>query len=685
MSLIFAVLASVGANNASPIGKVIEMLSDLETKIIGEGETAQKLYEEFAEWCEDRNRQLSFEIKTGKSGVTELEAIIEKASDTIDALQSKVEDLAASIATTEGDLKAATGVRAAEAGDFATEEKELLEIIDQLTRAIGILEREQMQGGAALLQLKGAKDVVQVLNVMVQASLFSSADASHLTQFVQTAQDADDGDNDADSPAAASYENHSSDIIETLKGLVDKAEEQLANARQKEEAALRNFKLLQQSLQDEIKYANKDMAEAKKKLGASTETKSTSEGDLVATKKDLKEDITAKADLHHSCMTKAQDFEAETTSRGEELKALATAKKVIKEATGGAEKITYGLDQVSFLQVARTQITSRSQNIGYKMVKFVRDLARKHHSKELALLASQMRSVVHLGDTNGDDPFAKVKGLISDMIAKLEDEAANEASKKSYCDKELSETNEKKDAKSKVVNRLTTKIDQMAAKAAKLKEEVATLQKELAALASSQAEMDQLRQKEHDMFVTDKAELDKGLEGIKLALKVLRKYYAQTDTAHDAAQGAGSGIIGLLEVVESDFAKGIAEMTSEEETAVAAYESETKENELEKTAKDQDVKYKSKEAASLGKAIAEAKNDRAAVKSQLDAVLEYLDELKGQCIAKAETYAERKAQREQELAGLKEALTILESETALIQRTSRHTLRGAQPHQKIMF
>merc|ERR1719389_1490405 len=45
-------------------------------------------------------------------------------------------------------------------------------------------------------------------------------------------------------------------------------------------------------------------------------------------------------------MTKAQDFEAETASRGEELKALAQAKKIITEATGGATAQTY-----SFLQV----------------------------------------------------------------------------------------------------------------------------------------------------------------------------------------------------------------------------------------------------------------------------------------------------------------------------------------------
>lgn len=60
-------------------------------------------------------------------------------------------------------------------------------------------------------------------------------------------------------------------------------------------------------------------------------------------------------------------------------------------------------------------------------------------------------------------------------------------------------------------------------------------------------------------------EIEQGLKGIKMALKVLREYYAKGDKAHDADEGAGSGIIGLLEVVESDFTKGLSEMTSDED------------------------------------------------------------------------------------------------------------------------
>merc|ERR1712204_151384 len=102
----------------------------------------------------------------------------------------------------------------------------------------------------------------------------------------------------------------------------------------------------------------------------------------------------------------------------------------------------------------------------------------------------------------------------------------------------------------------------------------------------------------------------------------------------------------------------------------SAYDRETKNNEIEKTTKDKDVEYKNKEAAYLDKESAELASDRETVQDELDAVLEYLRKLEERCIAKAETYAERKRRFESELAGLRDALRVLGSETALLQRRS---------------
>merc|ERR1719262_564878 len=132
------------------------------------------------------------------------------------------------------------------------------------------------------------------------------------------------------------------------------------------------------------------MDKAKKNLAESQEKKAAAEGDLTVTQKDLDEDIKTKSTLHQDCMTAAEEFEAETKSRGEELTALATAKKVIKEATGGAAEQSYGLSQLSFVQVERTKVASGVDLAKFEAVRFIRDLARKSKSTALAQLASRM-------------------------------------------------------------------------------------------------------------------------------------------------------------------------------------------------------------------------------------------------------------------------------------------------------
>merc|ERR1719456_21560 len=370
-------------------------------------------------------------------------------------------------------------------------------------------------------------------------------------------------------------------------------------------------------------------------------------------------------------MTKAEDFELEMKSRGEELKAIAEAKKIITEMTGGAGSQTYSFTQeedASFLQVSLKTHSDAS----FEAVRRIEKLAHQLHSTVLAQLAQRMDAAAQLAGKSGDDPFAKIKGLISDMIERLLKEAEEDAAKKGYCDKEMGETKAKKTELTNEIEKLTTKIVKMTADSAKLKEEVAVLSKELSELAKLQQEMDKIREEENGAYKTNKAEMEQGIEGVKLALKVLREYYA----SGGGAQGAGGGIISMLEVIEADFEKGLAEIITTEEAAVEEYEKITKENEIAKTTKTQDVKYKTKEAKGLDEAVAEATGDKTGAETELAAVLEYYDSLKEQCIEKVEPYEERKKRREAEISGLKEALAILEGEAVLLQRESTKRLRG---------
>jgi hypothetical protein len=333
-------------------------------------------------------------------------------------------------------------------------------------------------------------------------------------------------------------------------------------------------------------------------------------------------------------------------------------------------------------------LQTRADLANAEVVGLVKKLAKQHHSAALAQLASRIGSVIRYGAAGGDDVFAKVKGLITDMISKLESEAKSEATEKAYCDEELAKTEAKKSELTSEITKLTSKIDLAAAKSAGLKEDVKSLQAELATLASEQSEMDTVRAEEKANYDKAKAELELGISGVQKALGVLKDYYqgsaalVQTNfdslmqqpaapQGHSKAGGAGGSIIDILEVCESDFAKNLAAEEAEEADAVDVYEKTTQENKLSTTMKSQDAKYKTKEFKGLDKSISDLGGDRDTTNTELSAVLDYYGKIKERCIAKPESYEERKARREAEIKGLKEALTILEDETAFMQRGKR--------------
>merc|ERR1719331_3414787 len=203
--------------------------------------------------------------------------------------------------------------------------------------------------------------------------------------------------------------------------------------------------------------------------------------------------------------------------------------------------------------------------------------------------------------------------MIQEMIEKLVEEAGKEAEHKAYCDKEMGETKIKMEDKTDDVDDLNTSIDQATSKIAKLSEDIATLQNELAQIAAAQKEATELREKEKEG----------GLEGVGMALQVLRDYYAEKEEAllqeskHEKSSGAASGIIGMLEVVESDFSKLLAEGSADEEQAQKAYDEMTQENKVTTATKETEVKYKTKDKKETENLLVELKTDLGSSEEEL--------------------------------------------------------------------
>merc|ERR1719163_41047 len=189
---------------------------------------------------------------TAKSDIEDLTATIGKADADISTTSSKIEDLGATISKNDADLQAASAIREKEVKEYTATEKEMVDTIDTLERAINILERK-MHGSAMLqasIDTKDVQNLIHTLSTVIDAASLSLHDRKKLIGLVQSSTDEEDEAFDAaeGAPAPEAYKSHSGSIIDVLTDLKQKAETQLDEARTEEMNAKHNFDLLKQSI-----------------------------------------------------------------------------------------------------------------------------------------------------------------------------------------------------------------------------------------------------------------------------------------------------------------------------------------------------------------------------------------------------------------------------------------------------
>jgi len=379
------------------------------------------------------------------------------------------------------------------------------------------------------------------------------------------------------------------------------------------------------------------------------------------------------ADFSADCRQEAADYKEETKSRALEVEALSKAKAALQESM-----------PASFLQLQEVKsVIHTTQDLHhFEVVRLGRSLGKANNDQQLVLLSRRIDSVLRSESGAGADVFGKIKQMISDMIGNMEKNLQEEASKKAYCDTEMAKSNAKKDDKSGEIEDVATKIDKTASKSAVLKQQVTKIQEALTKLATTEAEMTKLRQSEKALFEKGEPETVQGLQGVKTAINALKNFYkGSVKSTDDTRTGAAGGIIGRLEDAESDMAMELSEMRATERTRVADFEKDMKDMKLEKVSKDQDVKYKTEEVKRLDSELLQLDSDKSSLGTEMSAIKEFHQGLEAECIVAPESFAEKKAKKQQEIDGLKSALEVIsdstEPATALLQRHTKF-LRGHQ-------
>mmetsp|Transcript_143093 Transcript_143093/g.252532 ORF Transcript_143093/g.252532 Transcript_143093/m.252532 type:complete len:721 (+) Transcript_143093:90-2252(+) len=683
------------ADSSNPIQKVIQLMTKLQAEVIEDGNAAQATYDKFTTWCGRRSKELLHEIEISKMMKLKTEAKIEKAKTSAADASSEVQKLVISTATAGADLKAIKLIREKERKDFEQLDRELTDTLRILEKAQKALEGPQ---ASSFLQrpTQGMKVFTTLIGQVVDAeNMISEADRGRLLvllqgQEVTSASDGEEADEDIEDDAVEEGQQlpsqsqadgqgytkvSSSSIPKLIKEMQDKTEESQRQVRNKEMQERHNYEMLKARLDSRLSIENKELDAAKKASASALEAKATSEGNLVQIKKDLRGD---EEDLHttqHTCMSRAQEFKIEMEDRKQEMEALAEAKKTIQQGMSGAASAALLHTSYTFFQVKSNSEAAQRGTEGIttaKMLRQLKQLAKDEKSTALMQLSSRITAVLRYSAASGADPFAKVKELVQAMITRLESEMQEEEAQKEFCDKEMSDTEASKEEHEGDIEVLTTRLEKTTNEASKLRQEVAVISAEITDLVKSKAELDALRSEEHAAYLKASQDLKEGFVAVQTALKILREYYNKADEGAVLLQdmdqsmraasrnpGGGKSIIALLEIVESDTSKSLAEAEAAEDSAQDEYEKVLRENVATQNRKSTDVKQKTAEATALDKNAAQYRGDRQEKEQELDAIIEYYEKLKPQCVQQPETYEERKEKRQREIEGLQQALELL--------------------------
>jgi len=666
-------------SEGSVIQKVIEMLQENKVKVIEDLNREEQEMTEYNQFCDDEVDSLTYAVKTSTRKISDLSAEIDDAAAQIRSLDDEIALTSREVAAKDSEVISTKQVRKKDRGNFETIEKEMLTSVEALEKAIvlvkrsvGFLQVQAKPGWRKKVKAFG-KNLAKVLGPVINAAWVDKGTKAVLDGFLQDrGQSAEKEDDDLElkAPSAKEAKEATGGIVQTLEDMKEKASETLSSARMEEMKANHNYEMMMASLEGAINLMQKKISDAKATKAALTETEGKAKGELASAKKTKVQDSMTMERLKGECEIAQTEWdERQKTAKGE-IAAIDKAKEILTDRV----KVLLSQYDEPYESQSSTVDDSKEAAQRHRLIDKLESLGHKFKSYAMMEMASAA----------AEDPFTKIRGLVEEMIAKLVAAAQEEATQKAFCDEEKSKSTKEQEAKTLRFDDLKSRLDSANAMKAQLGDQIKELHSEIAEIDKGMGEASTIRSENHATYLKSKKDFQEGAAAVEEAIRVLKEYYASTASlvqlknhttkgrpAFEGIQNdAAQAIIAILENSAQEFSRMVTEVEQEEQEYVIKFKERDATLKASKKAKQEEIQSAESEIKVLQVQIEGDSEDIKMVTKELDAVMEYLDKLKPQCETKAMTYEEKKAKREEEIEGLKEALAILDAPSLVQTPTS---------------
>mmetsp|Transcript_115076 Transcript_115076/g.245846 ORF Transcript_115076/g.245846 Transcript_115076/m.245846 type:complete len:705 (+) Transcript_115076:100-2214(+) len=683
--------AALGAEAASgqsqavtPVQKVAQMLTGMLDKAKLAKHEEQVQYAAYLQFCTDVQKEKAQSVKVADERIEILKADIQMSETEASTAAKKIETVDSDIAVWNADIKAANKIRELERADYLKAHKDYSDTMDAIAKAVQVLRAlptNAAQAAAAASLLEELKGLGNKKGVAPAAGHAITAFLSRYTE--EPPVPAADGE-------AYAYESRSTSIYDMLEKLRDKFSDERTELEKEEMNRRHAHEMLVQDMSDSIKTAEGTRSSKVTQRANELQSAANMKSELDDTTLTRTDDQKYLTDVTTTCSQKKVDFEDRQKIREEELVAVQKAIEILSsDAVMATTDRTYGASSVLQLRgPALVQLRSRSAGPGQaRAAAYLHEQGERIHSRVLSALAIRAR----------DDPFAKVKKMIKDLIMRLMEEASEEAQHKGWCDTELAQNEQDRTSRASLVERLTSEIDETQSSVSKLASEIAEHSTQLEELKANTAQETKLRSEmkaENEVTVKDAQEAQ---VAIGQAMTVLKEFYARAasstalvqrqqgsamgagrqepppifDSPYQGMEGGGGGIIAMLEVIQSDYARLESTASAMEATAQQDYDRLMTETAVSEAQIEKDIEHKTRRKQTEEQRLVDRNNDLVLGKKELEAANNYYEKLKPSCLDAGMSFQERDQRRQEEIQSLQEALRILNGEDiAVLQQTS---------------